>query len=73
MTAVIEGMIPASGAYSNEANPFTINWREAWWGDNYDKLVSIKNKYDPDSLLRCWKCIGWEESQTAESSFAGFV
>lgn len=73
MTAVIEGITPGSGAYSNEANPFTINWREAWWGDNYDTLVSIKNKYDPDSLLSCWKCIGWEESQAAESSFAAFV
>lgn len=73
MTSVIEGITPGGGAYSNEANPFTINWREAWWGDNYEKLVRIKNRYDPDDLLRCWKCIGWEESQAATSSFAAFV
>jgi FAD/FMN-containing dehydrogenase len=73
MTAVIEGITPGSGAYSNEANPFTINWREAWWGENYDRLVSVKNKYDPQGLLSCWKCIGWEESDAATSPFAAFV
>ena len=73
MTAVIEGITPGSGAYSNEANPFTTNWVEAWWGDNYEKLVSIKNKYDPKGLLSCWKCVGWKDSQVADSPFAALV
>ncbi|OOQ85207.1 FAD binding domain protein [Penicillium brasilianum] len=73
MTAIIEGITPGSGAYSNEANPFTTNWREAWWGDNYEKLVRIKHRYDPDGLLSCWKCIGWDESQIATSSFATLI
>jgi FAD/FMN-containing dehydrogenase len=73
MTAVIEGITPGSGAYSNEANPFTTNWVEAWWGDNYEKLVSIKNKYDPKGLLSCWKCVGWKDSQVVDSPFAALV
>ncbi|KAJ5978032.1 hypothetical protein N7501_001374 [Penicillium viridicatum] len=73
MTAVIEGITPGSGAYSNEANPFTTDWVEAWWGDNYEKLVSIKNKYDPQGLLSCWKCVGWKDSQVADSSFGGLL
>lgn len=73
MTAVIEGITPGSGAYSNEANPFTINWREAWWGENYERLLRVKNKYDPRGLLKCWKCVGWEESDAATSPFAAFV
>ncbi|KUM66970.1 hypothetical protein ACN42_g59 [Penicillium freii] len=73
MTAVIEGITPGSGAYSNEANPFTTDWVEAWWGDNYEKLVSIKNKYDPKGLLSCWKCVGWKDSQVADSSFGGLL
>ncbi|KXG47786.1 FAD-binding, type 2 [Penicillium griseofulvum] len=73
MTAIIEGITPGSGAYSNEANPFTINWIKAWWGDNYEKLLSIKKKYDPMGLLSCWKCVGWKESQIADSSFAGLL
>lgn len=73
MTAAIEGITPGSGAYSNEANPFTINWREAWWGDNYEELVRIKHRYDPHGLLSCWKCIGWEEWQAATASFAALL
>ncbi|KAJ5800175.1 CAZyme family AA7 [Penicillium psychrosexuale] len=73
MTAIIEGITPGSGAYSNEANPFTIDWIEAWWGDNYAKLLKIKNKYDPRGLLNCWKCIGWKESQVADSPFAALL
>ncbi|CAI7648041.1 unnamed protein product [Penicillium glandicola] len=56
MTAIIEGITPGSGAYSNEANPFTIDWIEAWWG-----------------LLSCWKCVGWNDSQIADSSYGGLL
>ncbi|KAJ5499009.1 FAD linked oxidase N-terminal [Penicillium expansum] len=73
MTAIIEGITPGGGAYSNEANPFTIDWIEAWWGDNYEKLLSVKHKYDPKGLLSCWKCVGWKESQVADSSFAALL
>lgn len=51
-----------AGSYLNEANPFTPNWVESWWGeDNYKRLVSIKDGYDPDGLLKCWKCVGFAE------------
>jgi hypothetical protein len=72
-TAIIEGITPGGGAYSNEANPFTNDWVESWWGDNYEKLLSIKKKYDPSGLLSCWKCVGWEESQVANSSYAALL
>ncbi|PYH82445.1 FAD/FMN-containing dehydrogenase [Aspergillus uvarum CBS 121591] len=73
MTATLERITPGSGAYSNEANPFTEDWREAWWGtENYDKLLTIKHKYDPSGLLSCWKCIGWQESQANSTCFAAF-
>ncbi|KAF7593648.1 hypothetical protein BBP40_011053 [Aspergillus hancockii] len=73
MTALLEEITPGSGAYSPEANPFTKDWQEAWWGEeNYSKLLKIKNKYDPKGLLNCWKCVGWEESDTKSSCFAAF-
>ncbi|KAI1498311.1 hypothetical protein F5X99DRAFT_412209 [Biscogniauxia marginata] len=50
------------GTYPNEANPFTQNWRESWWGDNYPRLLEIKQKFDPDRLLECWKCVGFEDT-----------
>ncbi|KAK7979869.1 serine/threonine-protein phosphatase 2B catalytic subunit [Apiospora arundinis] len=59
------------GAYQNEANPFTMgDWRRAYWGDNYPRLLEVKNKYDPDRLLNCWKCVGFEEEDMDTPRFA---
>jgi FAD/FMN-containing dehydrogenase len=27
------------------------DWKNRYWGSNYDKLLSIKNKYDPDGVF----------------------
>lgn len=51
---------PEGGAYVHETNPFTLDWNESFWGPNYGRLLQIKKKYDPDMLLRCWKCVGFE-------------
>ncbi|KAE8152244.1 FAD-binding domain-containing protein [Aspergillus avenaceus] len=73
MTELMEAITPGSGTYGAEGNPFTKNWQEAWWGrENYDQLLEIKAKYDPDRLLNCWKCVGWEESEAQDSCFASF-
>jgi FAD/FMN-containing dehydrogenase len=45
---------PAGGTYINEANPFTQNWQADFWGENYARLKTIKDKYDPYQLLKCW-------------------
>ncbi|KAI0121154.1 hypothetical protein BJ170DRAFT_147998 [Xylariales sp. AK1849] len=54
---------PEGGAYLNEANPFTQDWQAAWWGSHYDFLNEMKQKYDPDGILNCWKCVGYTEVQ----------
>lgn len=62
LSAILDGMIPGAGSYFNEANPWTKNWKENWWGkENYEKLLKIKHKYDPRGLLSCWKCVGFDE------------
>ncbi|KAI1387165.1 FAD-binding domain-containing protein [Hypoxylon trugodes] len=58
------------GSYTNEANPFTPNWRESWWGDNYADLLAIKKKYDPEGLLKCWKCVGFEDEDVSSERFS---
>ena len=58
----MEELVPGGGAYLNEANPWTKNWKWEWWGENYERLVEIKEKYDPDGLLSCWRCVGFNES-----------
>lgn len=73
LTKDLEEATPTSGAYLNEADPFTDNWQEAWWGQkNYGKLLAIKQRYDPDGLLNCWKCVGWKREDAKDSCFAAF-
>ncbi|PWY76057.1 FAD-binding domain-containing protein [Aspergillus sclerotioniger CBS 115572] len=61
VTRALERLAPDSGSYISEADPFTDNWKTSWWGENYAELLRIKQKYDPDGLLRCWRCVGWDE------------
>lgn len=62
----ITELAPDSGAYGNEAFPWTRDWQKDWWGENYGRLVEVKGKYDPDGLLNCWKCVGFEEESAGE-------
>ncbi|KAJ5681673.1 uncharacterized protein N7477_001613 [Penicillium maclennaniae] len=53
-------LAPDSGVYYNEANPWEPAWQWAFWGPNYPRALSIKQKYDPDNLLWCHHCVGSE-------------
>ncbi|KAH9988828.1 FAD-binding domain-containing protein [Xylariaceae sp. FL0662B] len=68
-TLLVEALTgTGEGGYANEANPFTPDWQESWW-DNYGTLVHIKKKYDPERLLNCWKCIGFEDEDLSSERF----
>ncbi|KAJ7224129.1 FAD-binding domain-containing protein [Mycena pura] len=53
---ILRSISPDSGAYHNEADVYEPNFEESFWGTNYERLVAIKRKYDPDHLLDCWHC-----------------
>jgi FAD/FMN-containing dehydrogenase len=40
---------PAS--YFNETDYFEADWQTAFWGDNYARLLQVKDRYDPDGLF----------------------
>jgi hypothetical protein len=42
---------PESGAYMNEANPFNQNFAKDYYGEGYERLRTIKAKYDPNESL----------------------
>ena len=65
LTAMVEELTPGSGSYFNEDSPWNKNWHENWWGENYPRLLSIKKKFDPNGVLSCWKCVGFDESAAA--------
>lgn len=46
-----------------QANINEPQWQETFWGSNYEKLVEIKRKYDPEDVFWCHPCVGnegWE-------------
>ncbi|OBR14659.1 ent-kaurene oxidase [Colletotrichum higginsianum IMI 349063] len=60
----LTALAPEGSMYPNEADPWTEDWRREFWGEeNYEKLLQIKRKYDPDGLLSCWKCVGFEDKE----------
>ncbi|KAK0530764.1 hypothetical protein OC842_003824 [Tilletia horrida] len=59
----LRAITPGGGCYYNEADVLEEDWKTAFFGANYDRLLSIKNKYDPDSMFIVWKGIGWEDQQ----------
>ncbi|KIY70304.1 FAD-binding domain-containing protein [Cylindrobasidium torrendii FP15055 ss-10] len=56
----LRAITPGGGAYFNEADVYEPEWQDAFWGENYEKLLAIKQKYDPGHLLDCWRCVGWK-------------
>jgi hypothetical protein len=46
------------GTYINEANPYEPDWKNAFWGPNYHKLLEIKQRIDPENLMVCNRCVG---------------
>ncbi|HEX7923480.1 MAG TPA: FAD-binding protein [Bradyrhizobium sp.] len=42
---------PDGGAYLAESSFFEPRWQQAYWGPNYQRLLEIKQKYDPAGLF----------------------
>ncbi|KAJ4371945.1 hypothetical protein N0V85_009078, partial [Neurospora sp. IMI 360204] len=49
--ASLEKLTPGGGAYLNEGDPHQPDWQTTFYGENYGRLLAIKNKYDPEGLL----------------------
>jgi FAD/FMN-containing dehydrogenase len=57
---VIRQATPDAGSYVNETDYFEPDWQRSFWGENYPKLLRIKQKYDPEGLFVCHHCVGSE-------------
>ncbi|KAH7082368.1 FAD binding domain protein [Paraphoma chrysanthemicola] len=56
----------ASGAYMNEADFRNPRWQEEFYGSNWEKLSSLKKKWDPTGILYAKTAVGseaWEEDE----------
>ena len=42
---------PDFGAYVAESSYFQADWQRAYWGTNYQRLLRVKQTYDPDGVF----------------------
>jgi hypothetical protein len=55
---LIKTITPNAGTYINESDYFLDNWQEEFFLDNYNRLKSIKVKYDPDFFFTSHFLVG---------------
>ncbi|KAH8691854.1 hypothetical protein BGW36DRAFT_400031 [Talaromyces proteolyticus] len=56
----LEKITPGGGAYLNEADSAQPDWKQVFYGSNYDRLRDIKQKYDPDDTFYAITAVGSE-------------
>lgn len=62
----LRAVTPGSGAYMSEGDYIEPNFQTSFFGVNYDKLLSIKDKYDPDDVFYAYNGVGshrWEHEE----------
>jgi FAD/FMN-containing dehydrogenase len=58
--APIRAVAPGAGSYVNETDYFEDDWQDSFWGANYQRLLGVKCRYDPDNLFRVHHGVGSE-------------
>jgi len=53
-------LVPQPGSYLSESNYFEPDWQRSFWGTNYPRLLSAKQRYDPDGLFFVHHGVGSE-------------
>ena len=46
------------------------DWKERYWGGlpNYNKLLEVKKRYDPEGFFTCYHCVGYERVDNEDPS-----
>ncbi|WP_427919132.1 BBE domain-containing protein [Streptomyces sp. cg40] len=50
--------LDTNAAYVNFPDPDLRDWRRAYYGADYERLVEIKHRYDPTGLFRYTQAVG---------------
>ncbi|KAI9713051.1 MAG: hypothetical protein M1820_001036 [Bogoriella megaspora] len=54
----LAALTPGGGAYLNECDFKQPDWQQVLYGSNYDRLLAIKNKHDPDHIFYATTAVG---------------
>jgi hypothetical protein len=67
----VNSFVPPGGSAANPAWGKTTvhlskwpSFQQAFWGENYERLLEIKTRVDPEDVFWCKPCVGkerWEE------------
>ncbi|RAL67215.1 hypothetical protein DID88_007990 [Monilinia fructigena] len=63
----IEKLVPGGGAYLSEGDFREPKWQQVFYGDNYESLRSIKQKYDPHGLFYALTAVGSDSWVVSEN------
>jgi len=63
----LEAITPNSGCYQNEANFRQPNWKDTFFGSNYNPLLAVKQKWDPESFFYALKGVGSDAWSVSDS------
>jgi FAD/FMN-containing dehydrogenase len=58
--SAVRKLVSDSGSYVAESDFFEPDWQTSFWGQNYEKLLAVKDKYDPDGLFFAHHGVGSE-------------
>jgi len=61
LSTALSEQAPDMGTYSNEAWIHQADFRSAFWGEHYGRLLAIKRRIDPKGVFWCPLCVGAEE------------
>jgi FAD/FMN-containing dehydrogenase len=53
-------LVPQPGSYLSESDYFEAQWQQAFWGSNYERLLAVKKRYDPEGLFFAHHGVGSE-------------
>jgi FAD/FMN-containing dehydrogenase len=53
-------LVPGAGAYVAESDFFQPDWQQAFWGANYERLLAVKQRFDPQGLFFAHHGVGSE-------------
>ena len=57
---------PGAGSYLNEGDINEPDFQKAFYGDNYDQLYALKQKYDPTGTFYAITAVGSEDWYTTD-------
>ena len=61
LVSILKKVAPGSGTYMNEADVREKKWQRSFFGANYPRLLTLKNKLDPERVFYAKTAVGSED------------